>query len=99
LVGQPPPPFFTQQTGTATLAVAISDLDSLEMLSWRAEWRGLPIEIVDSGPDWVVIHYIGENGQRAAELGCAEVDYRVWRGSVPRADLTDVQQQRVPLAV
>jgi hypothetical protein len=97
LPGQPVPPFFTIQTGVATLAVAISELDSLEMLRWRGGWRDLPIEIVDSGPDWVVIHYIGENGQRAAEQGCAEVDYRVWRGSVPRNDVTDVQQQRVLL--
>ena len=97
LPGQPPPPFFTLQAGAWTLAVAISELDSLEMLRWRAGWRELPVEIVDSGPDWVVIHYIGENGQRAADLGCAEVDYRVWRGSVPRTDVTDVQQQRVPL--
>ncbi|MFN2496648.1 MAG: hypothetical protein ABR608_12185 [Pseudonocardiaceae bacterium] len=95
--GCPPPPFFTEQAGICTLSVGIGDLDSLEMIRWRGGWQGLPVEIVDSGPYWVVIHYIGENGQRAADLGCAEVDYRVWRGSVPRTDLTDVQQQRVPL--
>jgi hypothetical protein len=55
------------------------------------------VELVESGPDQAVIHYIGENGSRAADLGLAEVDYRVWRGWVPRTELSDVAVQRYPL--
>jgi hypothetical protein len=97
LPGTPPPPTFVEQTGTFTLAVRISELDSLEMVRWRAGWRGLPVEVVESWPQHLVIHYIGENGQRAAHFGLAEVDYRVWRGAVPRSELTDVHEQRMAL--
>jgi len=97
LPGQPAPSYFTEQAGIFTFPVGINDLDSLEMIRWRAGWRDLPVEIVDCGPEWAVIHYIGENGPRAADFGCAEVDYRVWRGSVLHTDLADVQQQRVSL--
>jgi len=58
---------------------------------------GVPVELVESGPEQVVIHYIGENGPRAADLGLAEVDYRVWRGCVPRTELADVAVQRYAL--
>ncbi|MGH3923227.1 MAG: hypothetical protein ACRDTT_10225, partial [Pseudonocardiaceae bacterium] len=97
LPGRQPPKDFTEQAGTFTLAVQICELDSLELVRWRAGWWGLPVELVESGPQRVVIHYIGENGQRAADLGLAEVDYRVWRGAVPHSELADVHQQRVPL--
>jgi hypothetical protein len=55
------------------------------------------VELVDSLPDQAVIHYIGENGPRAADFGLAEVDYRVWRGCVARTELTDLREQRTSL--
>jgi hypothetical protein len=75
------------------LVVTLGDLDCLELVRWRGGWNGLPVELVDSDPEQAAIHYIGENGPQAADLGLAEVDYRVWRGFVPRAELTDVQEQ------
>lgn len=97
LPGKQPPEGFTEYVGTYTRVVPIDDLDSLEMVRWRGCWQGLPVELVESDPHWAEIHYIGENGQRAAEFGCAEVDYRVWRGTVPHSDLADVEPVRVPL--
>ncbi|MGH4024896.1 MAG: hypothetical protein ACRDRV_09955 [Pseudonocardiaceae bacterium] len=97
LPGKPPPPSFAEQAGTFTLQVRTGDVDSLDLVRWRAGWRGLPVELVDSSPHRVVIHYIGENGQRASDYGLAEVDYRVWRGPVPPSELVDVHQQRTPL--
>ena len=79
------------------LVVTLGDLDSLDLVRWCGGWNGLPVELVDSGPQHAAIHYIGENGPRAADLGLAEVDYRVWRGFVPRAELTDVQEQCLAL--
>lgn len=97
LPGRRLPEEFTDQPGACTLPVMIGDLDSLELVRWRGGWHGLPVELVESGPEQTVIHYIGENGPRAAELGLAEVDYRVWRGSVPRNELADVAEQCVAL--
>lgn len=98
-LGSEPPEEFHEQAGIVTLAVPISELDSLELVRRRAEWNGVPVELVESGPEQDVIHYVGENGPRAAQLGLAEVDYRVWRGSVPRSELVDVQEEVVPLRV
>ncbi|MGH3799189.1 MAG: hypothetical protein ACRDTD_03475, partial [Pseudonocardiaceae bacterium] len=82
LPGNHPPEGFTVQAGSHTLAVMICELDSLDLVRWRGGWKGLPVELVESEPEYAVIHYIGENGLRAAEFGLAEVDYRVWRGAV-----------------
>ena len=97
LPGTRPPVEFTEQSGAATLPVMICELDSLDFVRWRGGWKGLPVELVESGPEYAVIHYVGENGPRAAESGLAEVDYRVWRGAVPHSELADVAEQRVDL--
>lgn len=97
LPGTQPPPNFVEQAGTYTLTVRVDEVDSLELVRWRAGWRGLPVELVESWPQQVVIHYIGENGPLAAHFGLAEVDYRVWRGVVPHSELTDVHEQRMVL--
>jgi hypothetical protein len=99
LPGSEPPKEFAEQAGTYTLTVTISDLDSLELVRWCGGWRGLPVELVESGPQRVVVHYIGENGQRAADFGLAEVDYRVWRGYIPPTELVGVEERRVRLAI
>jgi hypothetical protein len=93
LPGKQPP----DELAEYPLVVTLGDLDSLDLVRWCGGWNGLPVELVDSGPKHAGIHYIGENGPRAADLGLAEVDYRVWRGFVPRTELTDVQEQCLAL--
>lgn len=97
LPGKQPPEEFIEQADVWTLPVMTKDLDSLELVRWRGGWQGLPVELLESGPEQAVIHYIGENGPRAADLGLAEVDYRVWRGCVPCAELSGVSMQRCAL--
>jgi hypothetical protein len=97
LPGKPAPEEFMEQAGATTLTVTIGELEALDLVRWRGGWHGLPVEVVDSAPEQVVIHYIGQNGPRAADLGLAEVDYRVWRGCVPRGELTDVAEERATL--
>ncbi|MBV9141815.1 MAG: hypothetical protein JO115_13010 [Pseudonocardiales bacterium] len=97
LPGQWPGDDFVHEAGVATRLVMIDELDCLDVVRWCGQWHALPVELVDSGPEWVVIHYIGQNGPQAADLGLAEVDYRVWRGCVPRTELTDVREHRVTL--
>ncbi|MBW0009675.1 MAG: hypothetical protein JO063_06085 [Pseudonocardiales bacterium] len=97
LPGQQPGEDFIDQAGACTLPVMIGELDFLDVVRWCGGWHGLPVELVDTEPECAVIHYIGRNGLRAADLGLAEVDYRVWRGSVPHTELVDVAEQRVAL--
>ncbi|MGH3430423.1 MAG: hypothetical protein ACRDQZ_23120, partial [Mycobacteriales bacterium] len=79
LPGQRPDEDFTDQAGAYTLTVMIDELDSLDVVRWCGKWNDLPVELVDAEPEHAVIHYVGPDGPRAAELGLAEVDYRVWR--------------------
>lgn len=97
LPGQRPGADFTDQAGVRTLRVLLDELDGLDVLRWCAGWHGLPVELVDVEQERAVIHYIGRNGSKAADLGLAEVDYRVWRGCAPRAELVDVAERRVTL--
>jgi len=97
LPGQQAGEDFIETAGAYTLPVMIDELDSLEVLRWCGGWHGLPVELVDTGPERAVIHYLGGNGPRASDLGLVEVDYRVWRGCVPRTELTDVREQRCAL--
>jgi len=97
LPGQRAPEGFTEHAGARALPVPVAELDSLVLTRWRAIWHELPVELVESGPEVAVVHYIGEDGQRATDLGLAEVDYRVWRGPVRRADLSEVRQETTTL--
>lgn len=97
LPGRRAPADFTSQGGVHTLPVSVFELDSLLLLRWRAFWRDLPVELVETRADEAVVHYVGEDGQRATDLGLAEVDYRVWRGRVPRAELSEVHQESTTL--
>jgi hypothetical protein len=97
LPGRQAPPDFTSQGGVHTLPVSVSELDSLLLLRWRASWRDLPVELVEASGGEAVVHYVGEDGQRATDLGLAEVDYRVWRGPAPQAELSEVHQESTTL--
>ena len=97
LPGRQAPGDFTSQGGVQTLPVSVFELDSLLLLRWRAFWRDLPVELVETSADEAVVHYVGEDDQRATDLGLAEVDYRVWRGPVPRAELSEVRQESTTL--
>ena len=97
LPGRPAPADFTSQAGVHTLPVSVFELDSLLLQRWRASWRDLPVELVETSADEVVVQYVGEDEQRATDLGLAEVDYRVWRGPVPRVELSEVHQESTTL--
>lgn len=97
LPGNAVPEGFLEQAGTYARAVQVSDLDELVMLRWRLTWQGLPVELIESGPNQCVVHYLGDDGQHATDLGLAEVDYRVWRGAVPRSELSNVNRECIPL--
>lgn len=97
LPGYAVPEGFVEQAGTYARAAPIDDLDCLDLLRWRLTWHGLPVELVECGPNQAVVHYLGDDGQRATELGLAEVDYRVWQGVIRRAELPEVHQERVSL--
>ncbi len=95
LPGHPVPEDFVEQAGTYAQSVPIADLDELELLRWRLTWHALPVELVESGPSHAVVHYLGDDGRRATDLGLAEVDYRVWRGTAPRSELSEPHQERI----
>lgn len=98
LPGVRPPEDFAEQAGARFLVVPIPDLDSLSLVRWCGTWQGLPVELVHAGPEQLTVQYQGEEGQRANDSGLAEVDYRVWRGGVPRGEVAGVRDEAIGLA-
>lgn len=90
--GRPAPEGFETQAGTSSLVVPIDQLDGLELVRWHGRWHGLDVQLVESAAGTAVVHYCGDDAQRAAEVGLAEVDYRVWRGPVPAREVLDVRR-------
>lgn len=95
--GLPAPSGFSEQVGARFLVVAIPDLEALTLVRWRGTWRGLPVELVHAAGEQLSVQFQGEDGQRASDSGLAEVDYRVWRGLVPRAEVAEVHDEATPL--
>ncbi|MGH3569357.1 MAG: hypothetical protein ACRDRH_25705 [Pseudonocardia sp.] len=66
LSGNHPPEEFTVRAGSHTLPVMICKLDPLEWCAGAAGGRACRSSWWSPGPERAVIHYIGENGLRAA---------------------------------
>ncbi|BFU48048.1 hypothetical protein [Krasilnikovia sp. MM14-A1004] len=91
--GQPPAEGFAEQHGAWTKVVEDVQCDRAVYTRQLATWRGAPFEVVDTGGDNVVLNFLGENYQTAADLGLIEVDYRMWRTVARAADLTDAREE------
>lgn len=95
--GTPAPADFTEREGTRSLAVLDAEVAELSYRRQLCTWRDAPFELVDLGPQEAVLHFLGENYEVAEALGLVEVDYRVWRVVVPRAELVDVRPEVRPV--
>lgn len=95
--GTQAPPDFTEREGTYSLIIQDAQAEQLDLRRQLCTWRGQPFELVDLGPQNGVLHYLGENYEVATNLGLSEVDYRVWRTTVARTELTDVRPEVRPV--
>ncbi len=60
-------------------------------------WRGEPVQVHGERGDQLVVEYLGGRVPTARAVGFDRVERGVWRARVPRAEVADLSEQRVPL--
>ncbi|WP_328446298.1 hypothetical protein [Amycolatopsis sp. NBC_00438] len=97
LPGAPAPADFGETYGFRMKAVDQVELDELTFVRTLCRWRGGTFEVLGRTRDAADLILVDEDFLTARDLGLAEVDYRVWRQTVPAAELTDVRVEAVPV--
>src|ERR1700733_6070147 len=95
LFAAPPPPEelgFSSAAGHWRKLVAIADLDGLRQSRPIGLYRGANCLVLDDQGDRLHITYLGEDADRARELGYWEIDREVFEMVVPRADVIDLTE-------
>lgn len=92
LPGQPAPAGFEEREGTRFRVIADVQAETVHHLRQLTSWRGAPFELVDVVGDRATLNFLGENYQVADALDLVEVDFRVWRAVVPRAELGEIRE-------
>ncbi len=99
LPGAAAPADFTETYGFRMKVVEQVELDDLTFVRTLCRWRGGTFEVLGRGRDHADLHLVDEDYLLARDLGLVEVDYRVWRQTVPAAELTDVRTEAEPVPV
>lgn len=60
----------------------------------RASWRGEPFVVTASTAEELTLRYVGNSAPRARALGMTELERGVFQTTVPRSEVTDVEQVR-----
>ncbi|MFG1639184.1 hypothetical protein ACGFMK_02745 [Amycolatopsis sp. NPDC049252] len=97
LPGAPAPADFGETYGFRMKAVDQVELDELTFVRTLCRWRGGTFEILGRTRDAADLILVDEDFLTARDLGLSEVDYRVWRQTVPAAELTDFRTEAVPV--
>lgn len=94
LVGQPAPEDFNQD---GYLEVPDAVVEDLQLVRTICAYRGAEFEIIGVLGDQAVLHFLGENYEVAQELGLSEVDFRQWRTTAQRAEVSDIRGDARPI--
>ncbi|MGK3199725.1 hypothetical protein [Amycolatopsis sp. MEPSY49] len=97
LPGAAAPADFGETYGFRMKAVDQVELDELTFVRTLCRWRGGTFELLGRTRDSADLHLADEDYLTARDLGLSEVDYRVWRKTVPANELTDVRTESVPV--
>lgn len=99
LPGAAAPAGFNETYGFRMKVVEQVELDELTFVRTLCRWRGGTFEVLGRGRDTTDLHLVDEDYLLARDLGLVEVDYRVWRQTVPTAELTDVRTEAEPVPI
>lgn len=97
--GRQAPADFITLMGSRVKLVDHVEVESLTFLRNLCTWRGAPFEVLARGPELTVLHLAVEDHLTAAELDLVEVDYRVWRTTVPSAEVTNLRTDAQPVSL
>jgi hypothetical protein len=91
LPGVPAPQDFRETYGARMTVVDHTELDELTFVRNLCTWRGANFEVLGRTRHTTELHLVDEDFLIARELGLIEVDYCVWRATVPTAEVADVR--------
>lgn len=79
--------------------VPATECAAIRFVTTVCTWRGAPFQVHDERDDHLLVEYTGGEVPVAQRLGLRRVERGVYRGLVPRAEVTDLREQSVELSV
>lgn len=79
--------------------VEAGECDTLEFVTTVCTWRGAPFQVHDERDDELLVEYTGGAVPVAERLGLRRIERGVYRGMVPRAEVTELRENVVELSV
>src|SRR5581483_1723154 len=95
-----PPPEelgFGSAEGHWRLEVGINELDGLRLARPAGLYRGERCLVLDDQGDRLHIAYLGDDPDKARELGYWEIDREVFEMVVPRGDVTGLTEEQIDI--
>lgn len=80
------------QSGRYVRVVSVDECDEIRFVTVECEWRGAPFHLHDERDDDLLLEYIGGEAPVARRLDLERVEFGVYRGWVPRAQITALQE-------
>jgi|SRR5579875_870462 len=80
-------------------AVPADECEALRFVTTVCTWRGAPFQVHDELDDDLLLEYTGGEVPVAQRLGLRRIERGVYRGLVPRAQVSDLREQSVDLSV
>jgi hypothetical protein len=79
--------------------VAASECAAIEFVTTVCTWRGAPFQVHDEREDDLLVEYTGGEVPVAQRLGLRRIERGVYRGLIPRAEVTELREYAVELSV
>jgi hypothetical protein len=85
------------RTPAGVRPVPAGECDDLVFVTTVGEWRGEPVQVRGERDDELLVEYVGGRAPVARALDLDRVERGIWRAWVPRTDVRDRREQRVPV--
>lgn len=73
-----------------------SELEDFGCVRTVCTWRGEPFVVIGKHQEWLRLEYLGGKAPVAEQLGLERFDVGVYQAWAPRAEVTDLREQRLP---
>jgi hypothetical protein len=79
--------------------VPAAECETVQFVTTVCTWRGAPFQVHDERDDHLLVEYTGGELPVAQRLGLHRIERGVYRGMVPRAEVTELRENAVELSV
>lgn len=79
--------------------VPAAECDAIWFVTTVCTWRGAPFQVHDEQDDQLLLEYLGGEVPVALRLGLNRIERGVYRGMVPRAEVTELRENVDELSV